>query len=124
MKMKNRIQLSIILLVLMLPVIATQATFVQNIFNKLDQGHNITGAIGAELKAGSHQECSLRQVCTGAFDISFRLALYVESSNKIRGPTKVSNVDWYRINIICHQKCIQSNSSLLSFITIINNELK
>ena len=71
MRMKNHLQLSQILLVLILPVIVAQATVVQNNFKKLDPEQNITGTIGAELKSGSHQECSLRQVSTNAHDNIF-----------------------------------------------------
>ena len=60
MKMKNGLQLSQILLVLMLLVIMTQATIVQNKFKKLDPGQNITGTIGAELKTRSKILCSDR----------------------------------------------------------------
>ena len=36
----------------------TQATFVQNIYRKLEAGKDITGQIGAEHKGISHIECS------------------------------------------------------------------
>ena len=62
--MENCLQVCKILLVLMLPVIVTQATFVQNRFEKLDPGQRIIGAIGAKIKARSRQECALRQVST------------------------------------------------------------
>ena len=55
---------NMILLLLMLPVIVTQATVVQNFFKKLDSGQRIIGAIGAEVKARSRGECALRQVST------------------------------------------------------------
>ena len=71
MRMKNHLQLSQILLVLMLPVIVVQVIVVQNNFRKLDPEQNITGTIGAEVKSGSHQECSLRQIVTNAHDNSF-----------------------------------------------------
>ena len=71
MRMKNHLQFNQIFLVLMVPVIVTKATVVQNNFKKLDSEQNITGTIGAELKSGSHQECSLRQVSTNALDNSF-----------------------------------------------------
>ena len=64
MTMENHLQFNQILLVLLLPVIVTQATFVQNTFEKLEPGQNITGKIGAEIKARSHQECAVRQVST------------------------------------------------------------
>ena len=57
MTMIDHFQFFQIFLILMLPVVATQATVVQNNFRKLDPGQNITGAIGAKLKAGSPQEC-------------------------------------------------------------------
>ena len=62
--MENHLQFNQILLVLLFPVFVTQATFVQNTFEKLEPGQNITGAIGAEIKARSHQECAVRQVST------------------------------------------------------------
>ena len=62
MTMIDHFQFCQIFLVLMLPVVVTQVTVVQNNFRKLEPGQNITGTIGAELKTGSHQECSLRQV--------------------------------------------------------------
>ena len=62
--MENHLHFNQILLVLMLPVIVTQATFVQNTFEKLEPGQNITGKIGAEIKARSRQECAVRQVST------------------------------------------------------------
>ena len=55
----------------MLPVIVPQTTVVQNNFRKLDSEQNITGTRGANLKSGSHQECSLRQVSTNTLDNSF-----------------------------------------------------
>ena len=36
----------------------TQATFIQNIYRKLEPAQNITGQIGAEHKGNSHIECS------------------------------------------------------------------
>ena len=56
---------------MMLPVIVTQVTVVQKRFKKLDPEQNITGTLGAELKAGSSQECSLRHVSIGALDNNF-----------------------------------------------------
>ena len=64
MTMENCLQVCEILLVLMLPVIVTQATIVQNKFEKLDSEQNITGKIGAEIKARSRRECAVRQVLT------------------------------------------------------------
>ena len=64
MRMENCLHVCKILLVLMLPVIVTQATIVQNKFEKLDSRQNITGTIGAEIKARSHRECAVRQVLT------------------------------------------------------------
>ena len=64
MRMENCLQVCKILLVLVLPVIVTQATIVQNKFEKLDSGQNITGTIGAEIKARSRRECAVRQVLT------------------------------------------------------------
>ena len=55
---------NMILLLLMLPVIVTQVTVVQNFFKKLDSGQRIIGAIGAEIKARYRGECALRQVST------------------------------------------------------------
>ena len=58
------LQFNQILLVMMLPVIGTQATVVQKRFKKLDPEQNIKGAIGAELKTESLEECAVRQVST------------------------------------------------------------
>ena len=58
--MKNSLQFSLILLVLILRAITTKATFVQNTFKKLDPEQSITGTISVELKAGSDQECALK----------------------------------------------------------------
>ena len=62
--MDNYLRACKIFFVLMLPVIVTQATVVQNTFEKLEPGQNITGAIGAEIKARSRRECAVRQVST------------------------------------------------------------
>ena len=62
--MENCLHVCKILLVLLLPVIVTQVTIIQNKFEKLDSGQNITGKIGAEIKARSRWECSVRQVLT------------------------------------------------------------
>ena len=71
MRMGNGVQFCQIFLVLMLPVIVAQATVVENNFRKLDSEQNITGTLGAEMKSGSRQECSLRQVSTNALNNSF-----------------------------------------------------
>ena len=70
--MKNHVQFYQIVLVLMLPVIVTQATVVQNRYEKLDPGQSILGRRAAEVKAGSHQECALRQVTITVGEISDR----------------------------------------------------
>ena len=62
MRMENCVQVCEILLILVLPVIVTQATVVQNKFKKLDPGQRIIGTIGAEIKARSRRECAVRQV--------------------------------------------------------------
>ena len=49
-----------LLVLILLPAIATQATFVQNRLKKLETGQNITGTIGAELKTRSKILCSDR----------------------------------------------------------------
>ena len=71
MSMSNCVQFCQIFFVLMLPVIVPQTTVVQNNFRKLDSEQNITGTRGANLKSGSHQECSLGQVSTNTLDNSF-----------------------------------------------------
>ena len=60
MRIENCLQVCKILLVLVLPVIVTQATIVQNKFEKLDSGQNITGTIEAEIKVRSRRECGVR----------------------------------------------------------------
>ena len=40
--------------------IETETTFVTNDFSRLKQGQNMTGNVGAEIMAGSSQECALR----------------------------------------------------------------
>ena len=46
--------------VLLMVVSLTQANTVTKEFDRLEAGQNITGTIGAKLKVGSPQECSLR----------------------------------------------------------------
>ena len=46
--------------VLLMIVCTTQAITVTKEFNRLESGQNFTGKIGAKLKVGSLQECSLR----------------------------------------------------------------
>ena len=70
MTMRNRLQFCQILLVLMVPVIVTQETVVQNRFQKLDPGQSAMGKIEAQQKAGSHQEYALRQVSITVGQIS------------------------------------------------------
>ena len=60
MTMENSLQFRQILFVLTLPVIMTQANVVQNKFQKLQPGQNITGTTGAELKTRSKILCSDR----------------------------------------------------------------
>ena len=56
---KYHLQLNWILLVLLMGTFyMSQATFVQNLYRKLEPGQNITGQIGAEHKGISHIECS------------------------------------------------------------------
>lgn len=58
--MQNHLKFCPIFLVLVLPVIVTQATIVQDKFKKLDPGQNIPGTIGTELKTRSKTLCSDR----------------------------------------------------------------
>ena len=57
--MEQHIQRYIILLLVML-VCTTQATIVQNLYQKLETGQNITGHVGAEFIVRSHLECAVR----------------------------------------------------------------
>ena len=59
---KYRLKFNQILLLMMMSVHVTQATFVQNLYKKLEPGQNITGQIGAEHKGISHIECSTQLV--------------------------------------------------------------
>ena len=56
---KHLLKFNRILLVLLMGTFCvTQATFVENLYRKMEPGENITGQIGAEHKGISHIECS------------------------------------------------------------------
>ena len=52
--MEHHLKSSQILLVLLMTICVTQATFVQNLYRKLEPAQNITGQIGTEHKGISH----------------------------------------------------------------------
>ena len=61
--MEHRIQLTIILLVLMMiTTSATQSTFVQYLYKKIELSHNITGTVEAQYTVKSNKECGVRLV--------------------------------------------------------------
>ena len=53
--------------VLLLMVCVTEATFIQNIYNKTELGQNISGTVITELAIESNQECSVRLVESSDF---------------------------------------------------------
>ena len=58
--MKNRVQFNRVLLILLTTFFATEATV--SLYNKIEQGQNITGKAKTQFRARSAQECSLRFV--------------------------------------------------------------
>ena len=52
---------------LLMMVCVTQATFIQNIYNKTELGQNISGTVITELAIESNQECSVRLVKSSDF---------------------------------------------------------
>ena len=60
--MERCVNFNWIFLVLLITVSTTQAAFIQNRYNKIEQGQNVTGKSKAQFLARSTQECSLRFV--------------------------------------------------------------
>ena len=60
--MERCVNFNWIFLVLLITVSTTQAAFIQNGYNKIEQGQNVTGKSKAQFLARSAQECSLRFV--------------------------------------------------------------
>ena len=80
--MEHRIQLPRILLVLlmMITISATQSTYVQYLYKKIELAQNITGTVEAQYTVKSNQECGVRLV------ISFSILLvFLISYPRARG---------------------------------------
>ena len=65
--MGHRLLINWIFVVLLLMVCVTQATFIQNIYNKTELGQNISGTVIIELPFKSNQECSVRLLKSSDF---------------------------------------------------------
>ena len=96
--MDGGLQFNQILPWLLLVVHATHATFVQNVYNKIEPGENITGTKMDEFLAESKEDCSIRWVECYVI-VSIKPCAYLAESIIVQTSDRGWDSGWYHVQV-------------------------